>query len=269
MSPDDDSVTEPQLATEEPVATDVAESGMKKSFKDRTAFIGKAGDSMGKYPVFNKIPKALRLLFVLVLVLIVVLAVWAVAALPGDDGGPSGPKTLDVTKLDDFSWDSGPITAYLNEFQSAPYRLADIESWPTNGTVFIESVDAYLEWQDEPNSRFLGRERINYPDHFAIEINASSNASMMGTFAGNDVNTKQGSTQLSLAFSAVGYDYVAVGNTTGVNLPEGVLIEDVFVIVHMDEAENMRADGPAQFLLNDFGNDYTLNIHVTGKVISE
>ena len=69
MSPAEADSIETKEATEgEPVAE--ADAGEKK---DRLAFIGKAGDSMGKIPVVNKIPRSMRLIAVLLVLIILVL----------------------------------------------------------------------------------------------------------------------------------------------------------------------------------------------------
>ncbi len=261
MSPaEGDSVEPPEAAGGEPAVA--AEIGEKK---DRLAFIGKAGDSMGKIPVMNKVPRSLRLV-VFLLVIVIILAVILVA-IPSKEAPPERPKTLNIDKLDDFSWSTPqPISGQLAEFSSTSFALEDELS---NGTIFVERIDLHLEWQDEPDQRWAGRTRYNHPDNFALEINTSMNVSAMSDFVGNDPNSKQGTLDLSLDVGTSEYTYILLGNGTDVNLPEGVLIADVNIIVHLDEAEDLYADGPAAFKLNDTGNAFSLTISVTGKVIPE
>ncbi|NIP34114.1 MAG: hypothetical protein GWN18_04145, partial [Thermoplasmata archaeon] len=51
--------------------------------------------------------------------------------------------------------------------------------------------------------------------------------------------------------------------------PEGVFDLPIDLYIIMGEAGDLYASGPAAFKLNDFGNDYTLTVSVTGKVVPE
>jgi hypothetical protein len=227
----------------------------------------KAGDSMGKVPVLNKIPRSMRLI-VIIIILVIVFAAIAVGLPKGDDK-PDGPSTLVVDDLEDFSWTSSAISGNLNEYGNAPFMLEDIME--ANGTYFIDRIEATVTWTDEPDQRWAGRTRENQPDHFAIEITVgASNVSYTTTseFVGNDPASKQGSVTHFLDMSMTNWTYTMIGNASGVEMPEDLLKGGVSVVVWMDEAEDLYATGPAAFKLNDVGNDYSLVITVSGKVLS-
>jgi hypothetical protein len=267
MSPD-----EAQNLPTQAVATDASVAAEAKPKRNPFAFMGKAsgsmgkaGDSLGKYPVIKKVPRSMRLV-VIILILVIIVAAIAVGLPKGDDT-PDGPKVLVIDNLEDFSWTSSAITGNLPEFSSFPFMLEDLME--ANGTYFIDRLEATVTWTDEPDQRWGGRIRVNAPDHFAIEFVVGGNISSKSDFVGNDPDSKQGSVSHYLEMSSTNFTFVMMGNASGVEIPEDVLMGGIDVVVWLDEAEDLYASGPAAIKLNDVGNDYSLVITVSGKVLSE
>ena len=232
--------------------------------KDRLAFMGKAGDSLGKVPVMNKVPRSMRFI-VLIVILVVVIAAIAVGLPKGDDG-PTAPSTLVVDDLEDYSWTSASIDGTVNEFSSASFNLADFID--SNGTLFIDKIDVTVTWTDEPDQTWMGRTRENLPDHIAVEIlvgEGTESFSVISEFGGNAPGSKQGTVIQSMDLSSTNFTFVMMGNATGVDLPDGLLMGGINIIVWMDEAEDLYASGPAAFKLNDTGNAFSLTITISGK----
>lgn len=269
MSPDDADTNASQQVTEMPTLD--AEAKQKRSFKERFGKgMDKGGDSLGKVPGIKRIPKSLRVIAVLLIVVLIVLAGVAIAmSLGGDeDTGPKPPKTLNVDTLDDWSWSSGPIDGEMTENTDSTMDLETLTGFPTNATIFIDSITMTLEWTDEPDQRWMGRVRVNNPDSFAVEINTSLNLSSESAMTPNSEADKEGSVTTTLAVSGdVGY--IMFGNATGLKLPEDVVTSIINLVIYMGEAGNYYAEGPAAFGLHDYGNIYTLTVTCSGKSLAE
>ena len=266
MSPDEAQTPETQA-----VATDAAEGKPKRNpfaFMGKAGgSLGKAGDSLGRVPVMKKVPRSMRLI-VIIIILIVVFAAIAVGLPKGKDT-PDGPSTLVIENLEEFTWTSSAITGNLNEYGSAPFNAEDFME--ANGTYFIDRIEATVTWTDEPDQRWAGRTRENRPDHFAIEITAGMSNDTYSTisgFVGNDPSSKQGSVNHFLEMSSSNWTFVMIGNVSGIDLPDDLLMGGVFVVVWMDEAEDLYASGPGAFKLNDVGNDFSLVFTVSGKILA-
>jgi hypothetical protein len=263
MSPDDANPTETEPAG------DAEETKPKKSLKERMAFMSKGGEKMDKVPGINKIPRSMRLLFVIIIVVVLLAAIIGVAMMMGGDEKP-GPSTnnIDPAKLEDFTWSSGPTTGTASEFQAIQMSLDGMLEG--NGTVLVDGISLALEWQDEPDQTWAGRVRENSPDSFQLMIDiGTGNYTVESQMTPNDAGSKQGNVALALDMASTNFTYVAIGNTTGLDLPEGVFDLPIDIFVIMGEAGDLYASGPAAFKLNDFVNDYTLTVSVTGKVIPD
>ncbi len=262
MSPDDATPTEPVAATE------ADEAKPKKSMKERLAFMSKGGEKMDKVPLVNKVPRSMRVLFVIVIIVVLVAAFVAVGMLMGKDDKPpsTNNNVINPDKLEDFSWSSGPISSSASEFQQIQTPLDSIMSG--NGTVLVDAITMSLEWQDEPDQTWAGRLRVNSPDSFQLRIDiGTGNYTVESEMTPNDASTKQGSVSLALDMSSTNFTYVVVGNASSAKMPEGVFDLPIDLYIVMGEAGDLYAEGPAMFKLNDFGNDYTLTVTVEGKVI--
>ena len=132
----------------------------------------------------------------------------------------------------------------------------------------VDAVGMHLEWVDEPDQTWAGRNRENSPDSFQlrIEIGAMSFESEMTP---NEASSKEGSVEIQVFTTAANYTYVVVSNASDVQLPEGVGEVPIDLYVIMGEAGDLYASGPALFKLNDMGNDYTLTVYVNGKVLPD
>lgn len=267
MSPDDAVSPEVQPAAE------AEEAKPKKSMKERMAFMSKGGEKMDKVPVFNKIPKSFRLLVVLLIVVVVIIAGVSIAFWGGGgDGSPDngGGKTINPAKLSDWEWTPpGGIMQQplLNEGSAAPFSLSSLIA--TNGTVFVDYVEVTITWQDEPDGSIGPRQKENEPDTFQLEINSSANVSAMS----QEVSNTHGSTAtitLSLDIGSMSdYSYLVIGNVSDdAKLPDDVMESDINIIVHMINAGDHHSS-PEFLYINDFGNDYTLEIKVSGKELPE
>ena len=260
MSPDETS-TEAQTETGEADA----EAKTKKSMKERMAFLDKGGKSMDKVPGLNKMPRSARVVLVIVVVLILLAAILYVA-MPSGKEEPKEPSTLNVDKLQDWSYAPGAVTAtFLNEGQTAPYSLSTMVAG--NGTLFIDKVDVTITWTDEPDGSIGPRQKENQPDTFQLEINSSINVSAMSEEMSNSHGTSM-SISLSVDISDSGYKYLVLGNTTGVKLGDDVITGDINVLVHMIVAGDHTSQ-PQILIINDFGNDYSIEISASGKQIPD
>jgi hypothetical protein len=256
MSPDE-TPTEPQIDVGE------AEVAPKKSMMERLAFLDKAGGSMDNVRGVNKIPRSARVI-VLLVVFFLILAVILVAWPSGDNSTIPEPKTLDPAKLDDWSWSSGSTQAdFVNEGGTGTHALSSLIEG--NGTIFIERIDVTITWTDEPDGNIGPRQKENQPDTFKLEINSSFNVSAMSGEMSNAHGTSQTIT-LSADIADSGYTYLVMGNTTDLKLGDDVTMGDINIIVHMIIAGN-HSSPPELLLINDLGNDYTIEISATGKNI--
>jgi hypothetical protein len=257
MSPDE-SPTEPQIDVGE------AEAKPKKSMKERFAFLDKSGESMDKVPGVNKIPRSARVLVLLIAVILIVSVI--AISWPSGDKPVVEPDHVDVTKLEDWSWSSGSTQGdFLNEGTTFTQALASMIEG--NGTIFIERVDVTITWQDEPDGSIGPRQKQNQPDTFQLEINSTINVSAMS----EEMSNTHGASQTISVFVDIadsGYDYLVIGNTTGIKLGEDVTPGDINIIIHMIVAGD-HTSSPQILIINDFGNDYTIEISVTGKMIPE
>ena len=263
MSPDDATPTE----LEEAKAAE--EVTPKKSMKERFAFMGKGGEKMDKVPVINKVPRSMRVLMVIIIVVLLVVVVAAAMMLMGGEDKPNGGTTsaIDPAKLDDLDWASGPVAGSASEFSESSTTLDTVMG--ANQTVLVDSITMTLEWQDEPDQTWAGRVRENTPDSFQLRIELGNQTySVQSEMTPNDANSKQGSVSVTLNVAEFNMSYVAVGmNVSNMDLPEDVGFMGISLVIIMGEAGDLYASGPAAFKLNDFGNDYTLNVSATGKVI--
>lgn len=257
MSPDE-TPTEPQIDVGE------AEVKPKKSMKERLAFLDKSGESLDKVPGVNKIPRSARVLVLLIAVILIVSIIWV--AWPSGDEPVIEPDTVNVDKLEDWTWSSGSTQAdVLNEGMTLTYALsAMIEG---NGTIFIETVDVTITWTDEPDGSIGPRQKENQPDTFQLEINSTANVSAMSEEMSNSHGASQ-SISLSVDIADSGYTYMVIGNTTDLKLGEDVVSGELNIIVHMIVAGDHTSQ-PQLLIINDFGNDYTIEISATGKNIPE
>lgn len=257
MSPDE-TPTEPQIDVGE------AEAKPKKSMKERFAFLDKSGASMDKVPGVNKIPRSAR---VLVLIIAVVLIVSIIAiSWPSGEKPPELPDTVNVAKLEDWSWTSGSTQGeFLNEGTTLTQALSSMIEG--NGTIFIEMVEVTITWQDEPDGSIGPRQKENQPDTFQLEINSTINASAMSEEMSNTHGASQ-SISVFVDIADSGYSYLVIGNTTGIKLGDDVTPGEINIIVHMIVAGD-HTSSPQILIINDFGNDYTIEISVNGKVIPE
>lgn len=273
MSPDDANKEPAKPAAGAPTtapASEPLEEGEKKGrlsfMKGGAGGLKKAGDSLGKVPGLNKVPSSFRLVLV-ILILIVLLAIVAVALGGGDeDSGPTGPQVVDPATLEDWSWSMDPLTEYMNEGQTREWYLSEILT-QANGTIFIESIDISLTWQDEPDGRYGGRMRTNEPDVFTVGVMSGENISDQSPEMANDLSTKQGSIQYSYSFSSTNWTYMVVGNTTGVELPEDVFIGELSITATLVEAGDFTTS-PALLIFLDNGNEYTIEVSFSGKILT-
>lgn len=260
MSPDDATSTEAGPATED------TEAKPKKSMKERMAFMTKGGDKMDKVPGINKVPKSMRVLVVILIVVVLILAVSAIA-LMGGNGDKPGPdiKKLDPAKMEDFS-SSDPFPGSASEFSETTMTLDAVVG--ENQTILVDTITMTLEWQDEPDQTWAGRVRENSPDSFQLRIDVGNGSyTVESEMTANDVGSKQGIVSLTMDMGLSNFTYVVVGNVTDADLPEDITDMGVNLVIIMGEAGDLYASGPAAIKLNDFGNDYTLTVSVTGKVI--
>ncbi len=255
MSPDE---TPTEAQTETGVAE--AEAKPKKSMKERMAFLDKSGKSMDKVPGLNKVPRAARVLVIIVVLILIFSIVYV--ALPSGEDPPDLPQTLNIEKLEDWSWAPGSIQAeFLNEEASFTYTLSQMIEG--NGTIFIEKVDVTITWTDEPDESIGPRQKENQPDTFQLEINSTANVSAMSEEMSNSHGTSM-SISLSIDISDSGYKYMVLGNTTGLELGDDVTTGDINIIVHMIIAGN-HSNPPELLLVVDRGNDYSIEISASGK----
>jgi hypothetical protein len=267
MSPDDASET-----VSEPV-DDAGEDMPKKSMKERMAFLGKGGEKMDKVPVFNKVPSSLRILLVLLIVVLVVVAAWGIMSIMGGNGGSKeDPNVLDPRKLDEYADSGSPISDYLNEYTNYTTSLGEVMGG--NGTFLAETVSLTLDWTDEPDTTELGRVRENQPDNFQLEINVGWNETwtVQSGIVPNTRSSSGGSGQivLDVDIGSLVNGYVAVGNMSGKYIPDEVIyLDSINIVVYLHEAEDKYASGPAALLWNDFGNDFSLAVSVTGLVVPD
>jgi hypothetical protein len=255
--------------TETEPAGDAEETAPKKSMKERMAFMTKGGEKMDKVPGINKIPRSMRLIVVIIIVVVLLVAVVGVAMMMGGkEQPPVNNNKIDPAKLEDFTWSSGPTTGSASEFQQIQMSLDGMLEG--NGTVLVSGISMFLEWQDEPDQTWAGRVRENSPDSFQLMIDiGTGNYTTESQMTPNDAGSKQGSVSLALDMASTNFTYVATGNTTGMDMPEGVFDLPIDLYIIMGEAGDLYASAPAAFKLNDFGNDYTLTVSVTGKVIPD
>ena len=249
----------------EPVA-EAEEAKPKKSMQERMAFMSKGGEKMDKVPLINKAPRSMRLVLVIIIVVVLIVAVSAGVMMMGGDDKP-GPSTnkIDPAKLEDFDLTT-TITGSASEFQTIMWTLNTMVEG--NGTVLVDGITMSLEWQDEPDQTWAGRVRENSPDSFQLQIDiGTGNYTVESEMTPNDAGSKQGSVMLNLDMASTNYTYVMVGNASDLDLPEGVVDLGVDLYVVMGEAGDLYASGPAAIKLNDFGNDYTLTVTMTGKSI--
>lgn len=259
MSPDE-TPTEPQID----VGEAEAEAKPKKSMKERFAFLDKSGESMDKVPGVNKIPRSARVL-VLIIAVVLIVAIIAIAWPSGDKPDPE-PDTVNVAKLEDWSWAPGSTQGdFLNEGTSTTLTLASLIEG--NGTIFIETVDVTITWQDEPDGSIGPRQKENQPDTFQLEINSTANVSALSEEMSNTHGSSQ-SISLSINIADSGYDYLVMGNTTGIKLGDDVTSGDINIIINMIVAGD-HTSSPQLLIINDFGNDYTIEISVSGKIIPD
>ncbi len=255
MSPDE-SPTEPQIDVGE------AEAKPKKSMSERFAFLDKSGESMDKVPGVNKIPRSARVLVLLIAVILIV-AIIAISW-PSGDKPVVEPDHVDVAKLEDWSWSSGITQAeFLNEGTTFTHTLASMIEG--NGTIFIERIDVTITWQDEPDGSIGPRQKVNQPDTFQLEINSTINVSAMSEEMSNAHGTSQTIT-IFVDIDDSGYTYLVMGNTTDLKLGDDVIMGDINIMVHMIVAGN-HSNPPELLLINDVGNDYSIEISATGKNI--
>ena len=261
MSPDD------AVPTETEPAPAAEEAAPKKSMKERMQFLTKGGDKMDKVPVFNKIPKSARLIVVLLIVVVLIVAFVGIGMMGGKDA-PNGdtPKTLDTAKLADWSLTPDVMQMpLLGEGTSQTFTVSDMVSG--NATVFIDFIEVTITWTDEPDGSVGPRQKTNEPDTFMLEVNSSANVSGMSAETSNSHGSSQTIT-LSVDVSASGYSYLVLGNATDVKLPDDVVIGDLNIIVYMIEAGDHHSS-PEFLYINDFGNDYSLSVSLSGKYIPE
>jgi hypothetical protein len=259
MSPDD------TVATETGPAPDAAEAAPKKSIKERLQFLGKGGEKMDKVPVFNKIPKSMRLIVVLLIVVVLIVAFVGIGMMGGDDKPPTpNGKTINPAKLDDWSWPSGVLSqSLLNEGTTQTFSIGGM--LPANGTMLVDFIEVTITWQDEPDGSVGPRQKTNEPDTFQLEVNSSANVSGISQETSNSHGSSQSIT-LSVDVGASGFSYLALGNVSDVKLPPDVVVSDLNVMVHMIVAGDHHSS-PEIVYINDFGNDYSIEITLSGKVI--
>jgi hypothetical protein len=259
MSPAEADSTETKEATEgEPVAE--ADAGERK---DRLAFIGKAGDSMGKIPVVNKIPRSMRLIAVL-LVLVIIIAVIAVALPGGKKTDNGGPSTINPDKLEDWKWGEQVFSGNLNEGSSSVLLIDDIVD--KDATIFVKSIQATLTWTDEPDGNIGPRQKENEPDTFQLEINGTEGMSIISVETSN-THGSSGTIIVSVDAESAGYSYLVLGNVSDAKLPDDVVIGSLEVIVYMIVAGDHHSPPPEFVYINDFGNDYELTLTAEGKTL--
>jgi len=257
----DETPTEPQIDVGE------AEAKPKKSLKERMAFLDKSGKPMDGVPFFNKIPRSARLL---VIIIIAVVLIGAIIMISGKSGNEpiDTPDTVNVDKLEDWSWSSGSSQIpLLNEGTIATHALSALID--ANTTVFIESVDVTITWTDEPDGSIGPRQKENQPDTFQLEINstASDNMSAMSEETSNS-HGSSGTITVSINVADSGYSYLVMGNTTDLKLGDDVITGDINVLVHMIVAGDHTSQ-PQILIINDVGNEYSIDITVNGKSIPE
>ncbi|MCJ2540567.1 MAG: hypothetical protein LN414_04790 [Candidatus Thermoplasmatota archaeon] len=253
--------------TESEPAAEAVEAKPKKSMMDRMAFMSKGGEKMDKIPLINKAPRSMRLILVIIIVVVLIVAVSAVVMMMGGDD-KSGPSTnkIDPAKLEDWSWDLGAIVqSFLNEGSAESFSIGDMIE--TNGTVLVDSIEVTITWTDEPDGSVGPRAKTNEPDTFMVEVNSSANVSAMSQEMSNTHGSSQ-SIILSLDVGTSEFSYLVLGNLSDVKLPDDVVVSDLNVIVYMVEAGDHHSS-PELLFLNDLGNDYSIEISLSGKVISE
>ncbi len=253
----DETPTEPQIVVGE------AEAKPKKSMKERMAFLDSTGKSMDDVPVVNKIPRSARLL-VLIIIAVVIIGAMIWIALPSGDKPIDEPDNVNVDKLEDWSWASGSIQGdFVTEGGTGTHALASMIE--ANGTIFIERVDVTITWTDEADGSIGPRQKENQPDTFQLELNSTINVSEMSTEMSNSHGTSQ-SISVSVDIADSGFTYLMIGNTTGLKLGDDVTTGDLNIIVHMIMAGD-HSSPPELLLINDTGNDYYIEISITGKNI--
>ena len=246
----------PAAATATPAAQDKkAGAKMQDMFKKVGSSLGGKGGGASK-----------KTMYIILAVVIVLAAIGAAGlAMRGGSATPKKPSTVNLEDLQDWSTELKPPTANLAEGSSTTFNIADMLGENATGTYFVSQVTATLTWTDGPDERHWGRMRYNQPDVFQLDINSSMNASAMSEQIGNDMTSKAGTIQLKMEVSISGYDYFVMGNSSALRLPETVISSDITVTVYMVNAGDLETS-PALFKWNDFGNDYTLKITVSGKV---
>jgi len=261
MSPDD------AIPTVTETAPDAVEAAPKKSMKERMQFLTKGGEKMDKVPGINKIPKSSRLIVVLLIFVVLIVAVALISMTGGEDKPPDiGTKNIDPAKLDDWSWTSGALDqTLLNEGSAQPFSMGTMIE--TNGTVFVDHIEVTITWTDEPDGSVGPRQKTNEPDTFQLEVNSSANVSALSEEASN-VHGSSATITLTLDVGTSDYSYLVLGNVSDAKLPDDVAVSDINVIVYMVVAGDHHSS-PEFLYLNDFGNEYTIEITLAGKVIPE
>ncbi len=253
----DETPTEPQIDVGE------AEAKPKKSLKERMAFLDKTGKPMDGVPVFNKIPRSARLLVVIIIAVVLIGAIILIAG-PSGDGPIDTPDTVNIDKLEDWSWSSGSIQGdFVTEGGTGTHAIASMIEG--NGTIFIERVDVTITWTDEADGSIGPRQKENQPDTFVLEINSTANVSAESAETSNAHGSSQ-TISMSLDIADSGYTYLVMGNTTDLKLGDDVTMGDINILVHMIIAGN-HSSPPELLLINDLGNDYTVEISASGKNI--
>lgn len=253
--------------TETEPAAEAEEAMPKKTMQERMAFMSKGGEKMDKVPGINRVPKSMRLIVVIIIVVMVLAAISVAVMMSGGDNKPT-PNTnnIDPAKLEDWSWNTGALAQpLLNEGTSQPFSIGDMIE--TKGTVLVDSIEVTITWTDEPDGNVGPRAKENEPDTFMLEVNSSANVSAMSQEMSNSHGTSQSIT-LSVDVGTSDYSYIVLGNVSDVKLPDDVVVSDLNVIVYMVVAGDHHSS-PEFLFINDFGNDYSIEISLTGKVIPE
>jgi hypothetical protein len=218
--------------------------------------------------VANDVSLGKAFVFTLVAWLIMLPILFAVNVIPlgfGDEPTDQGPPGIRPDRLDDWTWTADAITANLNEGESTFIRIDDLV--PSNGTFFVNTISVTLEWEDEPDQNLGPRMKTNEPDTFQVEIDASANVSTISAETANDPSSYQGSISLRLDVGSHGYNYIVMGNASDVKLGDDILVTQIEVLVHMIEAGDYHSPPPEFIFINDFGNDYTLTVSLSGKIL--
>jgi hypothetical protein len=202
---------------------------------------------------------------------IIIIGVSAVTLGLGDGPSDQGPTTIKPERLEDWSWSSEAISDYLEEggIDFGVYSRFELDSLvPANGTFFVNSVRLTLEWEDEPDQNLGPRLKTNEPDTFQVEIAVSMDINMISPETSNDPSSRQGSISLNLDMASHGYSYFIIGNASELNLGDDILVDTrADVNVYMIEAGDYHSPPPEFLFINDFGNDYTLTISLSGKIL--